>query len=113
MCKSEKQITLIASYFLFSLMLTVSLPILQLLVFSVTPCKIDQNQNKQPFNRLRPESEKRKKVTKQRFSPRFRSQQFSYSRYGEKLFLQINRDLFGDAIFVPIHMGTNMAAGSQ
>ena len=47
-----------------------------LLVFSVTPFKIDQNKKSKPFNRLSPESGNRKKVDMQRLSPRFRSQQF-------------------------------------
>ena len=47
-----------------------------LLVFSVTPFKIDQNQNSKPFNRLSLESGNRKKVDMQRLSPRFSSQQF-------------------------------------
>ena len=34
----------------------------QLLVFSVTPFKIDQNKKSKPFNRLSPESGNRKKV---------------------------------------------------
>ena len=38
---------------------------------------------------------------------------FSYARYAEKLFTQIYRDLYGDAMLVPIRMGTNMAAGNQ
>ena len=49
----------------------------------------------------------------QRDSPRFRSQQFSQARYAEKFFTQIYRDLCGDAMLVPIQMGTNMAAGNQ
>ena len=36
---------------------------------------------------------------------------FSPARYAEKLFPQIYRDLYGDAMLVPIRMGTNMAAG--
>jgi len=32
---------------------------------------------------------------------------------GRKFFTQIYRDLYGDAILVPIRMGTNMAAGNQ
>ena len=47
-----------------------------LLVFSVTPFKIDQNKKSKPFNRLSPESRNRKKVDMQRPSPRFRSQEF-------------------------------------
>ena len=49
----------------------------------------------------------------QRLSPRFMIQQFSYARYAEKYFIQIYRDLYGDAMLVPIRMGTNMAAGNQ
>ena len=30
---------------------------------------------------------------------------FSYARYAEKLFTQIYRDLYGDAMLVPIHGG--------
>ena len=38
----------------------------------------------------------------------------SYTRYQEKCFTQIYRDLYRDAIFVvPNRMGTNMAAGNQ
>jgi len=38
---------------------------------------------------------------------------FSYARYAQKFFTQIYRDLYGDAMLVPIRMGTNMAAGNQ
>ena len=31
----------------------------------------------------------------------------------QKLFTQIYRDLYGDAMLVPIQMGSNMAAGNQ
>jgi len=31
----------------------------------------------------------------------------------EKFFTQIYRDLYGEAMLVPIRMGTNMAAGNQ
>ena len=48
----------------------------ELLVFSVTPFKIDQNKKSKPFNRFSLESGNRKKVDMQRHSPRFRSQQF-------------------------------------
>ena len=47
-----------------------------MLVFSVTPFKIDQNKKSKPFNRLGLESGNRKKADMQRPSPRFRSQQF-------------------------------------
>jgi len=49
----------------------------------------------------------------QRLSPRFRSQQFFYARYAETFFIQIYRGLYGDAMLVPIRMGTNMAAGKE
>ena len=38
---------------------------------------------------------------------------FSYARYVEKCFTEIYRDLYGDAMLMPIRMGTNMAAGNQ
>ena len=47
-----------------------------LLVFSVTPFKIDQNKKSKPCNRLSLESGNKKNVDMQRLSPRFRSQQF-------------------------------------
>ena len=47
----------------------------ELLVFSVTPFKIDQNKKSKPFSRLSPESGNRKKADIQSSSPRFRSQQ--------------------------------------
>ena len=34
----------------------------------------------------------------------------SYARYLEKCFTQMYRDLFGEAMLVPIQMGTNMVA---
>ena len=45
----------------------------ELLVFSVTPFKIDQNKSQ---NRLSPESAEKRKVNMKRLLPRFRSQQF-------------------------------------
>ena len=60
---------------------------LLLLIFSVTPFKIDQNKRSKPFNRLSLESGNRKKVDMQRLSPRFRSQQFFLSELcGETFF---------------------------
>ena len=62
-------------------------PRLKLLVFSVTPYKIDQNKKYKPFNRLSLESGNRKKVEMQRLSPRFRSQQFFLRKiWGETFF---------------------------
>ena len=50
-----------------------------LLVFSVTPFKIDQNKKLKPFNRLSPESGNRKKVDMQRLSPRLRGEKLNYN----------------------------------
>ena len=38
---------------------------------------------------------------------------FSHGRYAKKRFSQIYRDLYGDAMLVPMYMGPNMAAGNQ
>ena len=45
-------------------------------------------------------------------SPRIRSAVCgdSFARYSEKFFTQIYKALYGDAMMVPIRMGTNMAA---
>ena len=48
-----------------------------------------------------------------RLSPSFKSQQFTYARYAEKLFTQIYRDLYGNAMLMPMRMGTNMVAENQ
>ena len=85
----------------------------QLLVFSVTPFKIDQNKKSKPFNRLSPESGNGKKVDYKDSRQDSGHSNFSYGRYAEKRFPQIYRDLYGDAMLVPIYMGTNMAAGNQ
>ena len=88
-----------------------------LLVLCVTPFKLDQNKNEPPFDHgLSPESEKRKKGTMQRLSPRFRSQQFFLLRMRDKrrsFSPKFIRDLYRNAMLVPIRMGTNMAAGNQ
>ena len=36
-----------------------------------------------------------------------------YTRYPEKCFTHIYRDLYGDAMLVPIQVGTNMVDGNQ
>ena len=63
--------------------------IMELLVFSVTPFKIDQNKKSKPFNRLNPESKKRKNVNVQRLSLRFRAQQFFLSKICREFFTHI------------------------
>ena len=37
----------------------------------------------------------------------------SYTRYPKKCFHNVNRDLYGDAMLVPIRMGTNIAERNQ
>ena len=37
----------------------------------------------------------------------------SYARYPKKRFIQINRNLYGDAMLVPIRMSTYLADGNQ
>ena len=49
----------------------------------------------------------------QRPSPRFRSEEYSVYEILEEMFSQIKRDLYGDAMLVPIRMSTNMADGNQ
>ena len=49
----------------------------------------------------------------QRLSASFRSQQFFLCKVFGETFTQIYRNLYGDAMLVPVWMGTNMAAGNQ
>ena len=49
----------------------------------------------------------------QRLSPKFWSQQFFLWKICGETFPQIYRDLYGDAMLVPIEMVTNMAAENQ
>ena len=49
----------------------------------------------------------------QRLLPRFRSQQCFLSEMCGEMFYPNYRDLCGDAMLVPIYMGTNMAATNQ
>ena len=79
-------------------------------------CRAIQNRSKsksKQFNRYIPESGKRKKVNLQSTSPRFRSQQFLLTKYAERFFSQIYRDLYGDNMPKPIRIGSDMAAWDQ
>ena len=49
----------------------------------------------------------------QRPSPNFRSEEYSQTRYSKKLFSQIYRDLYGDAMLDSAPMSSNMADGNQ
>ena len=84
-----------------------------LLVFSVTPFKIDQNQNQNPsIDKVQNLGNKRRYIYK---DPRQDSGQrnISYTRYPKKCFAQTYRDLYGDAMLVLPWMSSNMADGNQ
>ena len=74
-----------------------------LLVFSAMPFETDQNKNQSHLRDTVQNLGKERKINMQRLLPRSRSQQF---------FTQIYRDLYRDAMLVPIQMGTSMAAGN-
>ena len=87
--------------------------VVPLLVFSVTPFKIDQNKNEnRSIDKVQNLGNERRYIYK---DPRQDSGQrnISYTRYPKKCFTQIYRDLYGDAMLVPTWMGTNMADGNQ
>ena len=84
-----------------------------LLVFSVTPFKIDQNKHQnRPIDKVQNLGNKRRYIYK---DPRQDSGQrnISYTRYLKKCFTQIYRDLYGDAMLVLTWMSSNMADGNQ
>ena len=71
-----------------------------LLVFSVTPFKIDQNQNQnRSIDKIQNLGNERRYIYK---DPRQDSGQriISYTRYPKKCFTQTYRDLYGDAMLV-------------
>ena len=75
-------------------------------VFSVTPFKIDQNKNQnRSIDKVQNLGNERRYIYK---DPRQDSGQrnISYTRYPKKCFTQIYRDLCGDAMLLPIRMGT-------
>ena len=77
-----------------------------LLVFSVTPSKVDQNYKSKPFDRWRPESGKWKEVNIQTSSQDLGRRSNSYTRYPRKCFTQIYRALYGDALLELIRMSS-------
>ena len=85
----------------------------QLLVFSVTPFKIDQNKNQNRLiDKVQNKGNERSYMYK---DPCQDSGQrnISYTRYPKKCFTQIYRDLYGDAMLVLTWMSSNMADGNQ
>ena len=103
-------------YFLLSSLSRFGHPLLMhvlLLVFSVTPFKIDQNKNQnRPIDKVQNLGNERRYIYK---DPRQDSGQrnISYTRYPKKCFTQIYRDLYGDAMLVLTWMSSNMADGNQ
>ena len=85
----------------------------QLLVFSVTPFKIDDNKNQNhSIDKIQNLENEMRYICK---DPRQDSAQrnISYTRYPKKCFTQIYRDLYGDALLVLTWMSSNMADGNQ
>ena len=85
----------------------------QLLVFTVTPFKIDQNKNQNRLiDKVQNLGNERRYIYK---DPRQDSGQrnISYKRYPKKCFTQTYRDLYGDAMLVLTWMSSNMADGNQ
>ena len=81
-----------------------------LLVFSVTPFKIDQNQNLS-IDKVQNLGNERRYIYKD--PPQDSGQRsISYTRYPKKCFTQTYRDLYGDAMLVLTCMSSNMADGS-
>ena len=83
-----------------------------LLVFSVTPFKIDQNKNQnRSIDKVQNLGNERRYIYK---DPRQDSGQrnISYTRYPKKCFTQTYRDLYGDAMLVLTWMSSNMADGN-
>ena len=85
----------------------------ELLVFSVTPFKIDQNKNENSsIDNVQNLGNERRCICK---DPRQDSGQrnISYTRYPKKCFTQTYRDFYGDAMLVLTWMSSNMADGNQ
>ena len=84
-----------------------------LLVFSVTPFKIDQSKNQnRSIDKVQNLRKERRYIYK---DPRQDSSErnISYTRYPKKCFTQTYRDLYGDAMLVLSWMSSNMADGNQ
>ena len=85
----------------------------ELLVFSVTPFKIDQIKNQNhSVDKVQNLGNERRYIYK---DPRQDSGQrnISYTRYPKECFTQTYRDLSGDAMMVLTCMSSNMADGNQ
>ena len=84
-----------------------------LLVFSVTPFKIDQNKNQnRSIDKVQNLGNERRYVYN---DPRQDSGQrnISHTRYPKKCFTETYRDLYGNSMLVLTWMSSNMADGNQ
>ena len=84
-----------------------------LLVFSVTPFKIDQNKNQnRSIDKVQNLGNERRKIYK---DPRQDSGQrnISHTIYPKKCFTQTYRHFYGNAMLVLTWMSSNMADGNQ
>ena len=84
-----------------------------LLVFSVTPFKIDQNKNQNhSIGKVWNLGNERRYIYKD--PPQDSGQRnILYTRYLKKCFTQTYRDLYGDAVLVHTWMSSNMVDGNQ
>ena len=80
-----------------------------LLVFSVTPFRINQNKNQSRSDRLSPESGKRTEGKYEKTLAKIQVTTIFLMKDMRRNFLP----KFIDAMLVPTRMGTNMAAGNQ
>ena len=91
----------------------VNISVIQLLVFNVTPFKIDQNKNPNrsidKFQNLGNERRYRNRDPRQDSGQR----NIWYTRYPKKCLTQTYRDLYGYALLVLTWMSSNMADGNQ
>ena len=84
-----------------------------LLVFSVTPFKIDENKNQNhSIDKVQNLGNERRYICKDSRQD-LGQRNISYTRYPKKCFTQIYRDLYGDAMLVLTWMSSNMADGNQ
>ena len=84
-----------------------------LLVFSVTPFKIDQNKNQNRLiDKVQNLGNERRYIYKDLRQDSGQSN-ISHTRYLKKCFTQIYRDLYGDAMLVLTWMSSNMADRNQ
>ena len=85
----------------------------QLLVFSVTPFKTDQNKNPNSSIDKVQNLGKERRYTYKDLHQDLGQRNISYTRYPKKCFTQTYRDLYGDAMLVLTWMSSNMVDGNQ